>query len=440
MKPSIKIGLLTALVILMCQACGSSSDAQNPQSEAIKVEITSDQGKYHLLRDGKPYQVKGAGIEYGDIDAFARHGGNSFRTWNIDSGGRTGQQVLDKAQSLGLTVSMNLVLGAEHWGFDYNNKEKVAKQFERIKLEVLKYKDHPALLSWIIGNELNYDFKNPKVYDAVNDISKMIHQLDPNHPTTTTLSGYVPHDIKVILERAADLDYISVQMYSDLVNLPDYIRRDNFPTPLFVTEWGAQGHWEVEKTSWGAPIEKNSSMKAKNYLDGYQQVIEPLAGQVIGTYVFLWGQKQERTATWYGMFTDTDAETETIDVMHYIWNQRWPENRTPKLESMLLNGQSAEDNVKLKANGNYTALVTVKDPENDPIRYRWELRHESKTTQAGGAQEKLPALVTGLIRGESNKEIQIQAPATHGAYRLFVYAYDGNGHAAHANIPFYVDE
>ena len=26
-----------------------------------------------------------------------------------------------------------------------------------------------------------------------------------------------------------------------------------------------------------------------------------------------------------------------------------------------------------------------------------------------------------------------------GEYRLFAYAYDGNGHAAHANIPFLVE-
>jgi hypothetical protein len=33
----------------------------------------------------------------------------------------------------------------------------------------------------------------------------------------------------------------------------------------------------------------------------------------------------------------------------------------------------------------------------------------------------------------------VQAPAKSGAYRLFVYALDGKGHAAHANIPFFVD-
>ena len=30
-------------------------------------------------------------------------------------------------------------------------------------------------------------------------------------------------------------------------------------------------------------------------------------------------------------------------------------------------------------------------------------------------------------------------PTQPGAYRLYTYVFDGKGHAAHANIPFYVD-
>ena len=438
----------------MCIAlvgCGGTSGGPNTEINdpemtsanqtrgAIKVEVVGSNGSYQLLRGGQPYHIKGAGIDLGDFEAFARHGGNSFRTWSVDSHGRSGQKILDTAESLGLTVSMTLVMGAEHWGFDYSDSAAVAAQYERARQDVLRYKDHPALLTWIIGNELNYDSHNPAVYDAVNEVALMIKELDPNHPTTTTLAGYSPEIVETVKTRAPALDFISIQLYGDLINLPSYLERDNFTDPYFVTEWGAVGHWEVGQTSWNAPIEQNSTMKAANYLKSYDQVLRPFTEQAIGSYVFLWGQKQERTGTWYGLFTTTGEETEAIDVMHYIWNGKWPENRAPAINDMRLDGKTAYDNVTLESGQSYRAAVDSFDHEGDPLSYKWELRRESTSTEGGGAQEYIPELIEGLIQDENKNTIELTTPEERGAYRLFVYVYDGQNHAAHANIPFYVN-
>jgi hypothetical protein len=267
----------------------------------------------------------------------------------------------------------------------------------------------------------------------------MIHELDPNHPTTTTLAGYDTRAIEEIKVRAPDLDFVSIQAYGSLVRLPEWFERDNFSMPYFITEWGAVGHWEVAQTEWGAPIEHNSSMKAANYLKSYNEVIRPFPDQGIGNYVFLWGQKQERTPTWYGMFTTTGEETEPVDVMHYVWNGEWPENRTPSIEAMELNGQTAYDSVMLDSNQNYDAMVISVDPDSDQLTYNWELRYESTSTESGGAEEYIPEVIEGLIEVVDGYQVRLTAPAEEGAYRLFVYVYDGNNHAAHANIPFYVN-
>ena len=57
-----------------------------------------------------------------------------------------------------------------------------------------------------------------------------------------------------------------MQSYADIVNLPWELRESGWDGPYAVTEWGATGHWECGKTSWGAPIEDNSSVKAGWYL------------------------------------------------------------------------------------------------------------------------------------------------------------------------------
>ena len=54
--------------------------------EPVKVEIRETATGYQLFRGGKPYRIRGAGIDHADLEAFAAHGGNSFRTWAVDDG------------------------------------------------------------------------------------------------------------------------------------------------------------------------------------------------------------------------------------------------------------------------------------------------------------------------------------------------------------------
>jgi hypothetical protein len=431
---NLSIWLLLATLML-----GQTTLVYSEPTTAIKVEIVGSDGKYQLLRGGKPYVVKGAGVDNLDLESLVAHGGNSFRTWAVDDGAEPPQQLLDRAHALGLTVSMNLEFARERQGFDYNDPVAVAKQFEETKARVLAHKDHPALLTWIIGNELNFDFENPKVYDAVNDVSKMIHEVDPNHPTTTTIASFDKKALSAIEDRAPDLDFVSFQLYADLVNLPKYMDKAGYDKPYFVTEWGAVGHWEVWKTRWGAPVESTSSEKAANYANSYIKVLQPFAEQAIGNYVFLWGQKQEKTPTWYGMYVDTGEETEAVDVMHYIWNNgQWPANRTSRVSRITLNKKTAYDNVTLWHGKKYTAKIVVQDSDNDPVTYKWEVRPESSAEEVGGDHEVVPDVIEGLIVDPTAAEATVIAPKESGAYRLFVYVYDGKGHAAHANLPFYV--
>ena len=253
-------------------------------------------------------------------------------TWRTEGGQMSGRQMLDRAFTNGLYVTMGLEIGRERQGFDYNDKAAVARQLEGVKKEVLKYKDHPALIIWAIGNELNLNARNPRVWDAVNDISKMIHQIDPNHLTTTPLSGFNKEVVQQVKTRAPDLDLLSFQMYADIVNLPRYLRESDWNGPYMITEWGATGHWEVGKTAWGAPIENDSTVKANAYKKRFETVIGADRKQCVGSYVFLWGHKQERTPTWYGMFLESGEETPAVDVMQYLWTGAWP---SPSLSAIL---------------------------------------------------------------------------------------------------------
>ncbi len=405
---------------------------------AVPVRVARDGTKFVLLRDGQPYAVKGAGIEFGSVGELAARGGNSFRTWRTENGVKSGREVLDEAARLGLTVAMCIEIGRERLKFDYDDKKAVARQLEFARREVLKYKDHPALLAWIIGNEPNLRFKNPKVFDAINDISKMIHQVDPNHPTSTALAGFDAKLARLIEQRAPDLDFISIHMYGDIVNLPRYLAEANLRKPYMVTEWGATGHWEVRKTIWGAPIEHTSSEKAAHYRKAWETVIAVGDERKIGNYVFLWGQKQERTPTWYGMFLADGAATEAVDFMQYAWTGTWPANRAPHVASIRLDSKQGTDNVVLVPGQKVAASVVATDPEQGVLRYSWTVVREIKVKQTGGDDEPMPRTVRVIMEAGDGANPNFIAPGQRGAYRLFVYVHDGSGSAGHANIPFYV--
>ncbi len=404
----------------------------------VKVEIRKSAGRFQLYVDNKPFYIKGAGIELGSPERLKAHGGNSFRTWSTDNGRDSGKQVLDRALTNGLYVAMGLDVDHERRGFDYDNTNAVARQFATLIEQVRQHKDHPALIIWVVGNELNFE-KNPKVWDAVNQLSKAIHQIDPNHPTTTTLAGFNKETLALLRARAPDLDFICFQMYCDIINLPRYLAEAAWDRPYIVTEWGATGHWECGKTAWGAPIENDSTTKANLYKTRFEKVIQSDQKLCLGSYVFFWGQKQERTPTWYGMFLRSGEETAAVDVMHYLWNGAWPANRSPGLEGIRLDGKTALQNVRLRSGQAYNAKVTAVDPDHDTLTYSWEVMEESTERKIGGDRESVPRKVPGLIGDSGKSEITLKAPDKAGAYRLFAYVFDGKGHAAHANIPFYVD-
>lgn len=423
-----------AAVALLMAACAQGADRS---STAIKVEVVRIGQGYQLLRGGVPYTIRGAGMEVDDLARFAAHGGNSIRNWTTEDDPSSIQELLDEAHAHGVTVALCLAMKPERARFDYDNPRAVARQFQRLRQDVIRYRDHPALLFWIVGNELNHSYTNPRAYDAVNDVARMVRELDPNHPTTTTIAGFSQQIVEEVSARATALDFISFQLYGKLFALPGLIREAKFDRPFMVTEWGTIGYWEMEKTPWGAPVELTSSEKADVLLRGHREVLSAFDGQLIGSYVFFWGQKQERTPTWFGLTQEGGLITESVDVMQHLWTGRWPANRAPRVEAMHLDGKGAREGVTLVAGRAYAASFAVVDPEGEALRYRWAVKPESKSKKVGGDFERPIAAVDGWLAEDQGAAATITARSP-GTYRLFAYAYDGHGNVAHANIPFQV--
>ena len=423
--------LSLALFFVACQSTGTQGKVF--EAKGRTVEIVGSPGNYKLYRNGEPYFIKGAaGYEY--FDRVKAYGGNSIRVWHTEDADR----ILDEAHKLGLTVTLGLWLGREREGFNYYDRDLVARQKEDIRKIVLQYKDHPALLMWGIGNELYAESANVKVWDAVNEIAEMIHEIDPNHPTTTTVMNVPLKDINLIAKRCPALDVLSINSFGAMHSLHDELAKSAWNGPFIVSEFGARGYWEAFYTEWLAPIEQTSSEKAAFSRERYERTIEADTGNCLGSYVFMWGNKQETTPTWFSLIAEGGEETQLVHDMEELWTgKQTARNKPPYIAYLTINNQHAIDNVYLKAGEPAIGKIYAFDPEGKSLQLRWEVLPETKSEDGNTGDEKKPAPLDGIIKDTTGQQVTL-IPKGKGAQRLFVYLYDGDGNVATANFPYFV--
>jgi hypothetical protein len=424
---SIKFLVFVTIVFSIVSCKNSSAD----EKSGLTIIKKNEKNQFRLYHDGEEFFIKGAG-GHSNLSKAKEMGANSIRIWSLNNA----QQVLDSALANDLKVMAGLWVAHERHGFNYDDSLAVKKQLDDFRLEVNKFKDHPALLMWAVGNEVDLAYKNTKVWDAVNDIAEMIKEEDGKHPIATVTAGLDAKEVSLIKEKCPAIDVYGINTYGELESIPEKIREYGWEGPYLIGEWGPTGHWQTDSTAWEVPIEETSKEKAHVYKTRYANSILRDSSNCIGSYVFYWGQKQETTPTWYGIFTEAGAITEVGDVLYEIWQGETTSLPAPKLDSVKLNGLSARDNIYL-TKGSHVAEVfySSKDEVN---QIYWEILPESNDKKIGGDPENKPKKINGLIENNSQKKITFESPPTDGPYRLFVYITNQQNKVALANIPFYV--
>jgi hypothetical protein len=400
----------------------------NQTPSVVKV---SHQGPgFELTVNGKPFLVKGAGGD-GSKSMLAAAGANSFRTWGSDNL----DAQLDEAQKLGLKVTVGIWLGHEEQGFSYNDPQAVEDQFQKAKAAILKYKNHPAVLMWGIGNEMEgyAAGDNPKIWRAVEDIAHEAKKQDPNHPTMTVIAEIGGKKVPSINTYCPDIDIVGINSYGGVASLPTRYKEAGGVKPYIVTEFGPPGVWESAKNAWGAVPELTSTEKAAIYKTGYEKAVLGAPGLCLGSYAFTWGNKQEATATWFGMLLADGSRLGAIDAMTEEWSGKPPANRCPIIESLSVDGAT---DVKPGATVNATLKVT--DPDGDPLKVDWVLQREASAYGNNGANESKPPIYPNAILESKLHSAQVQMPTEAAGYRLFAFIHDDHGNAAVGNVPLHV--
>jgi hypothetical protein len=405
--------------------CRETARLESPRTAtAVPVRVDASLG---MLRDGKPYFVKGAGGS-GCMEQLAARGANSIRTWTTHGLAET----LDQAEKLGLTVSAGIWLERECSWFSYGNPEHCAKQVERVRKEVTAFRDHPALLAWGIGNEVEGDGSNTACWRQLDRLARLVKELDPAHPTFTAVAGLSPAKAAAMDRHAPSLDFVGINTYGGVFSLRKHLEKTGWKRPWLLTEWGPRGFWESPLSESGAPLEQTSSEKAGMMRKAYQQAISP-AGGCLGSYVFVWAWKFEATATWFGIFTHDGQSTAVADTLQEMWGAGQAANHAPAIQPLRGIPKAA-----IAAGHAFEASSQAADPDGDPLDWHWAVLPEIKNGHAAHQRLPMPMAVAGSIAEPSGERVRVKAPQKPGIYRLHVWVKDGKGHAATANMPFEV--
>jgi len=396
-------------------------------AEPSVVRIDGAPGAQRLLVNGKPFVIQGAGGG-GSKKVLAALGANSFRTWGSDTAPRD----LDEAQRNGLMVMVGIWLGHAEHGFDYTNPDHLRGTLEGALRDVAAVKDHSALLGWTLGNEM--EMNNPhqeEMWRFINELAGRVKALDPNHPVGTVIAEIYGTKAADIERLCPNLDFVGINTYGGGASAGRRYREAGGTKPWFITEFGIPAAWELGASSWGTPLEPSSTWKADWYRDVYTNGIAPYRGKdCLGSFAFVWGSKVEATPTWHGLLLPDGTELAAAEALQELWGATRPTNLCPVIRSFDLDRDDLSAPDQLVA-----ASVSAVDPDGDALRYEWALVSEGAHYNDVGLGAPLPPNhAAAIVEGQGTPRAKVRLPG-HGVYRLYVYVFDGCGHAAYANRP-----
>lgn len=287
--------------------------------------------------NGRPYIVKGicynpipigASYDYNwwsdpnkpwiaDGKLMKEMGVNTVRLYQVHEDAQAVKQVISDLYKLyGIRTFLGDWLG--FWEYPcpfYGDKKFQDKVMRQVTAMVSLYKDEPGVLGWILGNENNYSclghvnpWSSPEVdlepdpqkqkamrakiyYSFVNEISKQIHKIDPNHPVGLGNGELV--GLEFASKFCQDVDFVACIIYRGKT-FGNFFKslRMTFDKPLLLSEFGADCYDAYLK-------KEDQNMQAFFLQSQWNQIYENLANNKIGAGNCIGGAIFEWTDEWW---------------------------------------------------------------------------------------------------------------------------------------------
>ena len=411
----IKTPYYTLLFIIYLCAC----------SIQAQTTVQEENGNWSLLVDGAPYEIKGITFGYdqdiANYDTYFQDlksiGVNTIRTWAT---GENTPQLLDAAHKHDIKIMIGIWMRHGRPGMEDDDHFNYLEDTAGIEVmytnainTVRKYKDHPAVLTWGIGNEVYLntatDAEKEAYSKTLERICSDIKQLDTNHPITSIEAWtfgldwwqkYVP-----------SIDIYGVNTYGPGANIiADEFKKKGVEKPYVITEFGVTGEWDAQEDTNGVKIEPNDRQKYNAIASGYHNWIINKPSN-LGVYFFHYSDGNQFIAPW--LFTHyKGAYRSQYWAVREAYTGKLPINHTPVITSFTLPDE------KIQSGTWIPVAIDVSDPEQE------ELTVSFSYNQRLGSRKHRDQINPLNYRGTIATGFEIQLPAVHGAIKVYAEVTD----------------
>ncbi len=381
--------------------------------------------EWALKVDGEAFKLKGVTFGYDeDVNNYDKYfqelnflGVNTIRTWGT---GEHTEQLLDAAQKHNIKVMLGIWMRHGRPGmeaddsFDYleDNAGK-EKMYENAINIVKKYKDHPAVLLWGVGNEVYLNTATDKEKIAYSKllerICKQIKTLDNNHPVASVEAW--TFGLECWEDYVPSLDIYGLNSYGPGAGvLSSELKKRNIDKPYVITEFGVMGEWDMPKDENDISIEPSDQQKYDAIAKGYHNWIEN-KNNCLGVYVFHYGDSDEFVGPW--LLTHFKGKTRPqYWAIREAYTGKQPINLVPEIETFELLENTEKSGKWVSVN------LKASDVESE------KLSAEFYYNQRTGSRKRRDQLTPLEHKGDFSTGFEILMPPEHGAIKVYAVVSD----------------
>jgi len=416
--------LRVVLFVSVLALLAPPADARPARVQIKRTAATS----WELLVDGKPFYIRGVGVgratgKKGEnyLRMAKEMGANTVRTWGVDQGNR---RYLDEANRQGLYVNAGIWLNhVTIPRFSYLEGSPYLAKAEKRTLEyVQKYKDHPAILMWNVGNEVISSTGSEHERDAFAQFLELLIQkikaIDPNHPVVYAAKGV--SELPSLKAYTLSLDAIGFNIYGSVVMTESGWRNIRFGLPYIATEFGPAGPWDLPRDQGGITIEEGDVSKAAQYRNHWN-LLRERRGANLGGFAFHLGETTQESLSFWNL-NEGEYKKPAFLTMQSLYLKKELKNHAPQIK--VFEGVPAV----ARAGARFWVRVEAVDVDGDAI----SIDYLASTAIQGIEQYDVNEEVLIHVQ-KRGSEVEITAPKEVGTYRIYARARDGKGNASMKN-------